>query len=62
MLSKALAVANLLASHPQRNLRNDRKSVYANYDWPSMFKTELQFGIDTLSEELPQVRKFSSKL
>jgi len=61
-LSKALEIANLLSSHPQRNLRNDRLSVYANYDWPTMLKTELKYGLDTLSFPLDQVAKFSSKL
>jgi hypothetical protein len=61
-LAKAIEVAKLLCSHPQRNLRNDRMSVYKNYDWPKMLKTELKYGLDTLSEDLPQVKKFSSKL
>jgi hypothetical protein len=61
-LSKALEVAKLLSSHPQRNLRNDRLSVYLQYDWPKMMKTEVDYGRDTLSAELPQVKKFSSKL
>jgi len=61
-LSKALEIAKLLSSHPQRNLRNDRLSVYTNYDWPTMLKTELKYGLDTLSFPLDQVAKFSSKL
>jgi hypothetical protein len=61
-LTKAMEIAKLLCSHPQRNLRNDRLSVYANYDWPGMLKKELQYGLDTLREELPQVKKFSAKL
>jgi hypothetical protein len=61
-LSKAMGVAKLLCSHPQRNLRNDRMSVYANYDWTAMLKTELRYGMDTLSAELPQVKKFGAKL
>ena len=61
-LSKALQVAELLCSHPQRNLRNDRLSVLTNYDWERMLKTETQYGMDTLKYSLPQVQKFSSKL
>jgi enoyl-CoA hydratase len=61
-LSKAMEVAKLISSHPQQNLRNDRLSVYAQYDWPTMLKSELHYGLDTLSSELPQVKKFSSKL
>jgi hypothetical protein len=51
-----------LSSHPQRNLRNDRLSVYTNYDWPTMLKTELKYGLDTLAFPLDEVAKFSSKL
>lgn len=61
-LSKALEIAKLLSSHPQKNLRNDRLSVYTNYDWPAMLTTELKYGLDTLTFELPQVAKFGSKL
>jgi enoyl-CoA hydratase len=61
-LSKAMEVAKLICSHPQQNLRNDRLSVYAQNDWPKMLKTELQYGLDTLSSELPEVKKFNSKL
>jgi enoyl-CoA hydratase len=61
-LSKALDIAKLLSSHPQQNLRNDRLSVYTNYDWPTMLRKELRYGMDTLTAELPQVKKFSSKL
>ena len=61
-LSKAIEIGKLLCSHPQRNLRNDRLSVYANYDWPSMLKKEMQYGLDTLTAELPLVQKFGSKL
>jgi enoyl-CoA hydratase/carnithine racemase len=60
--SKAMEIAKLLCSHPQRNLRNDRLSVYATYDWSSMLKTELQYGMDTLIDGLPQVKKFNAKL
>ena len=62
VLSKALAIAKILSSHPQRNLRNDRESVYANDNWPAMLKNELRYGLDTLSADLPQVLKFGSKL
>jgi enoyl-CoA hydratase len=61
-LSKAIDIAKLLCSHPQCNLRNDRMSMYANYEWSRMLKTELKYGMDTLAEDLPEVRKFSSKL
>jgi enoyl-CoA hydratase/carnithine racemase len=61
-LSKAMEIAKLLCSHPQRNLRNDRLSVYATYDWPSMLRTEVRYGTDTLMEELPRVKKFNAKL
>jgi hypothetical protein len=61
-LSKAIEIAKLLCSHPQQNLRNDRLAVYANYDWPTMLKTELKYGLDTLKEGLPEVQKFASKL
>ena len=61
-LSKALEIAKLLASHPQRNLRNDRMSVYSNYNWSAMLKTEVKYGMETLAFDLPQVQKFSSKL
>lgn len=61
-LSRAMEVAKLLCSHPQRNLRNDRLSIYANYDWPTMLRKELHYGMDTLLEELPQVKKFGAKL
>src|SRR5438876_7437988 len=61
-LSKAMEIAKLLCTYPQRNLRNDRLSVYANYDWPTMLRKELQYGMDTLTAELLQVKKFSAKL
>jgi enoyl-CoA hydratase len=61
-LSKALEVAKLLCSHPQQNLRNDRLSLLANYDWPGMLTKELEYGLDTLKNPLPQVKKFTSKL
>lgn len=61
-LSKAIEMAKLLCSHPQQNLRNDRLAVYSNYDWLKMLKTELQYGLGTLKNALPQVQKFVSKL
>lgn len=61
-LSKALEIAELLSSHPQRNLRNDRLSVLTNYEWEKMLKTEIHYGMDTLMHTLPQVQKFNSKL
>jgi hypothetical protein len=61
-LEKAMEVAKLLASFPQTNLRNDRLSVYANYDWGRMLKTETDYGIDTLKWKMPEVKKFISKL
>jgi enoyl-CoA hydratase/carnithine racemase len=61
-LSKSMDIARSLSSHPQQNLRNDRLSVYANYDWPTMLKKELQYGMDTLMEDLPRVKNFNAKL
>ena len=61
-LSKALDVAKLLCSHPQRNLRNDRLSVLASYDWPEMMSSELGYGMDTLKHPLAEVKKFAAKL
>ena len=61
-LSKAFEIAKLLCSHPQRNLRNDRLSVLANYDWPRMLTTELGYGLDTLKHSLPHVKRFVAKL
>jgi hypothetical protein len=61
-LSKALEVAKLLSSHPQRNMCNDRLSVLASYDWPGMMNKELGYGLDTLKHPLEQVKKFASKL
>lgn len=61
-LTKALEIAKLLSTHPQRNMRNDRLSVYNSYDWPAMLKTELKYGLETLTFELPQVAKFGAKL
>ena len=61
-LIKAMELAKLLAAHPQRNLRNDRMSVHSTFDWPAMLKKELFHGMDTLKADLPQVRRFVSKL
>lgn len=61
-LLKSLEIAKILCSHPQQNLRNDRLSVLANYDWPGMLTKELGYGLDTLKQPLPQVTKFTSKL
>jgi len=61
-LSKAFEIAKLLCSHPQQNLRNDRLSVLANYDWPGMLTKELGYGLETLKYPLPHVKRFVAKL
>lgn len=50
--TKALEVARLLASHPQRCMRNDRLSMLAAVHSPSMeaaMQQEFALGIDTLN-------------
>jgi len=50
--AKALEIARLIASHPQRCMRNDRLSMLKNSYFPnerSLLETEFGHGMDTLN-------------
>lgn len=49
---KSLQIAQLLASHPQRCMRNDRLSMLNNaygQSWKGLMQDEFAYGLNTLN-------------